>query len=134
MVKYIFLTTTVNGFFKYFFFRFFCTVMHNQNKIHRALKLISMLENESPLSIKFLANYFLISERSIYRYLNLIKELGFELKKTKSNKYYIFKELHNDYKVFLNNDEIALLKDLISKSNIISSRKQDLINKLQNHK
>ena len=48
--------------------------MHNQNKILRVLQLISLLKKEPAKSIRFLSGILESTDRTVYRYLDLIKE------------------------------------------------------------
>ncbi|HAH54274.1 MAG TPA: transcriptional regulator, partial [Flavobacterium sp.] len=55
--------------------------MLNQHKILRVLQLMTLLKKEPSKSIKFLAGMLESTERTVYRYLDLIKELGFDLER-----------------------------------------------------
>lgn len=59
----------------------------NQHKIFRCLKLIILL-SDNYYSIPYLSQLLEISQRSVYRYLNLLEAIGFELT-TLDNKYSI---------------------------------------------
>lgn len=61
--------------------------MFNQNRILRVFKLITLLKTFPAKSIKRLASTLEISERSCYRYMDLLDELGFELSKDENNKF-----------------------------------------------
>lgn len=63
--------------------------MHNQHKILRVLQLITLLKKEPAKSIRFLAGVLESTDRTVYRYLDLVKELGFELHKDHNNKFQI---------------------------------------------
>ena len=63
--------------------------MYNQNKILRVLQLISLLKKEPAKSIRFLSGILESTERTVYRYLDLVKELGFELQKDQNNNFLI---------------------------------------------
>ncbi len=52
--------------------------MLNQHKILRVLQLITLLKKKPAKSIRFMAGFVESTERTVYRYLDLIKELGFE--------------------------------------------------------
>ena len=66
--------------------------MHNQNKILRVLQLITQLKKQPAKSIRFLAGILESTDRTVYRYLDLVKELGFELHKDYNNKFQIIGE------------------------------------------
>jgi proteasome accessory factor C len=61
--------------------------MFNQNRILRVFKLITLLKTFPAKSIKRLAQSLEISERSCYRYMDLLNELGFEVNKDDNNKF-----------------------------------------------
>ena len=61
--------------------------MFNQNRILRVFKLITLLKTFPAKSIKRLASTLEISERSCYRYMDLLYELGFEVSKDENNKF-----------------------------------------------
>jgi proteasome accessory factor C len=63
--------------------------MFNQNRILRVFKLITLLKTFPAKSIKRLAVSLEISERSCYRYLDLLVELGFQVGKDQHNKYFL---------------------------------------------
>jgi predicted DNA-binding transcriptional regulator YafY len=62
----------------------------NQRKIYRVLKLIQLLEVK-PRSVNGMSRYLGISERSIYRYIQLFMKLEMQVKKNEFNKYFIEK-------------------------------------------
>ena len=59
----------------------------NQFKIMRVIKLMQFLQAK-PRPIYSMARYLGISERSVYRYLKMYEELGYQLEKI-NNKYLI---------------------------------------------
>jgi predicted DNA-binding transcriptional regulator YafY len=61
--------------------------MFNQNRILRVFKLITLLKTFPAKSIKRLATSLEISERSCYRYMDLLDELGFQVSKDENNKF-----------------------------------------------
>jgi len=61
--------------------------MFNQNRILRIFKLITLLKTFPAKSIKRISQSLEISERSCYRYLDLLDELGFAVLKDEHNKY-----------------------------------------------
>ena len=61
--------------------------MFNQNRILRIFKLITLLKTYPAKSIKRIAQSLEISERSCYRYMDLLTELGFEVIKDHQNKF-----------------------------------------------
>ncbi|MEY4693180.1 MAG: hypothetical protein RL437_460 [Actinomycetota bacterium] len=63
--------------------------MFNQNRIYRVFQLINFLRSKPSKSPKALAGLLDISERSVYRYIDLINQLGIEVKKTEVGRFYI---------------------------------------------
>ena len=63
--------------------------MFNQNRIYRVFRLINLLKSSPSKSIKRLADSMEVSERSLYRYLELLVEVGFVVEKDSSNRYYL---------------------------------------------
>lgn len=61
--------------------------MFNQNRILRVFKMITLLKTFPAKSIKRLAQSLEISERSCYRYIDLLNELGFEVIKDDHSKF-----------------------------------------------
>ncbi len=66
--------------------------MFNQHRILRVFKLITLLKTFPAKSIKRLGQSLEISERSCYRYLDLLAELGFEVDKDPNHKFYLRSE------------------------------------------
>lgn len=63
--------------------------MFNQNRIYRVFRLINLLKSSPSKSIKRLSESMEISERSLYRYMELLVEVGFVVQKDSSNRYYL---------------------------------------------
>lgn len=103
--------------------------MLNQHKILRVLQLISLLQKKPSKSIKFLANLLETTERTVYRYLDLVKELGFELHRDHNNRFYISSENEDEHIAFTK-DEALLLRELILTSGSKSKLKDTLLRKL----
>lgn len=103
--------------------------MHNQNKILRVLQLISILKREPAKSIRFLSGILESTDRTVYRYLDLVKELGFELQKDQNNKFLIIG--NDDFEtVSFSNEEAALLRDLVLTAAKDSKLKDALLQKI----
>lgn len=63
--------------------------MFNQNRILRVFKLITLLKTFPSKTIKRLSYSLEISERSCYRYMDLLTELGFEVGKDEHYKFFL---------------------------------------------
>jgi predicted DNA-binding transcriptional regulator YafY len=103
--------------------------MHNQNKILRVLQMISVLKKQPAKSIRFLAGILESTDRTVYRYLDLVKELGFELQKDQNNKFLIVSG--DDYEtVSFSKEEASLLRDLVLSAGKDSKLKDSLLQKI----
>ena len=60
----------------------------NQYRMLRVIKLIDFLKIKAR-PINAMSRYLEISERSIYRYLKMYEQLGYQVQKDKYNKYFI---------------------------------------------
>lgn len=103
--------------------------MHNQNKILRVLQLIALLKKEPAKSIRFLSGILESTDRTVYRYLDLIKELGFELQRDQHNRYSIFNEDEIESYSF-SNEEVQLLKELLLSAGKDSILKDSILKKI----
>jgi predicted DNA-binding transcriptional regulator YafY len=102
--------------------------MHNQHKILRVLQLISLLKKNPPKQISALATLLDNTERTVYRYLDLIKELGFNLQKDISKRYYI--EGEAEVEASFTNEEASLLKELILSTGKKNKLRDSLLKKV----
>lgn len=103
--------------------------MHNQNKILRVLQMISVLKKQPAKSIRFLAGILESTDRTVYRYLDLVKELGFELQKDQNNKFLIVSG--DDYEtVSFSKEEASLLRDLVLTAGKDSKLKDSVLQKI----
>jgi proteasome accessory factor C len=103
--------------------------MHNQNKILRVLQLITLLKKQPAKSIRFLAGILESTDRTVYRYLDLVKELGFEIEKDHNNKFKIIGE--DEYtSLSFSNEEVLLLRDLVLSTGKESKLKDSLLKKI----
>lgn len=66
--------------------------MFNQHKIYRVLQLITQLRNRPSKSVRFMATFLECTERTTYRYIDLLRQLGFDLQKDEHNKFFIIAE------------------------------------------
>lgn len=86
--------------------------MYNQNRILKVLQAIALLKTQPPKRVKLLAKQLETTDRTLYRYLDLIKELGFDIKKDNSNRVFIPQISNEDYTVFTK-EEALFVKNLI---------------------
>lgn len=85
--------------------------MLNQRKILRVLQFISYLEQRPAKAVNQLADMLETTERTVYRYLDLVRECGFDLHRDKSNRFFI----HNvsDSGIRFTTEEAQYLKQLV---------------------
>lgn len=103
--------------------------MLNQHKILRVLQLISLLQKEPSKSIKFLAGMLESTDRTVYRYLDLVKELGFDLQRDSHSHFFITSEAVTGT-IDFTNEEATLLRDLLLSSGSKSNLKDALLRKI----
>ena len=103
--------------------------MYNQNKILRVLQLISLLKKEPSKSIRFLSGILESTDRTVYRYLDLIKELGFELQRDQNNRFFIINDVEVEPYSF-SNEEVVLLKELLLSVGKDSKLKDSILKKI----
>ena len=63
--------------------------MFNQNRIYRLFQLINYLKATPAKSVRSIETFLNTSERTVYRYLDLLKDLGFNIEKDGNNKIFI---------------------------------------------
>ena len=62
----------------------------NQLKMYRCIKLMEMMQ-DTPRQIYTIARYLGVSDRTVYRYFDLFKQLGYTLERDSNNKYKLTK-------------------------------------------
>jgi transcriptional antiterminator len=63
----------------------------NQHKMYRVIKLINLMK-EKPRTVMAISRYLNVSERTVYRYFHLFRELEYKVKCDIYYKYYIENE------------------------------------------
>ena len=103
--------------------------MYNQHRILRVFQLIAILQKEPAKSIRHLATLLDNTERTIYRYLDLVKSLGFDLQRDAFNKYFIANNTDHLPTSFTQ-QEANLLNDLLQSSAKHSKLKDAILKKI----
>lgn len=85
--------------------------MSNQRKILRVLQFISYLEQKPPKAVQHLAELLETTDRTVYRYLDLLRECGFDLQKDKFNRFFLQTDQHAGIR--FTSEEAAFLKQLV---------------------
>jgi predicted DNA-binding transcriptional regulator YafY len=101
----------------------------NQTTLLRLLKLIALLKQKPPKSVKFIAEFIQASERSAYRYIELLKEVGFNLIVNKRNQYSIEDNQWLSPSHF-NQEELSYLKSILTTVGREHLLSQSLLDKL----
>lgn len=63
--------------------------MHNQHRMYRVFYILKQLQEEPAKSTHNIAKALKITVRSVYRYFNLLQELGYEVQKDERGKFFI---------------------------------------------
>ena len=103
--------------------------MHNQNKLLRLLQLISVLQASPAKTMKTIAKLIGSTERTVYRYLDLLKAVGFNVEKDTNHKVYIDNGVL-DIKQMFTSEELDLIQESIKVVAKKSPLKDSIIQKL----
>lgn len=87
--------------------------MYNQHKILRVLQLISILKSGPPKSVRFLAQHMDCTDRTLYRYLALLEQVGFALVRDNNKRISIVPADETGAELGFTSDENALMKQLL---------------------
>jgi predicted DNA-binding transcriptional regulator YafY len=103
--------------------------MYNQHKILRVFQLINLLKSKPAKSIRQIAKTLEVDTRTVYRYLDLIKAIGFYVEKDDFNRYFIDAEEKEDDFNFTS-EEAGLIKELLLTLGQNSPFKDSILKKL----
>jgi predicted DNA-binding transcriptional regulator YafY len=103
--------------------------MYNQNKLFRLLQLISILQTTPAKTMKSISKLIGSTERTVYRYLDLLKAVGFNVEKDSNNKIYI-DNASWDIKQMFTKEESKLIRESISIVAKSSPLKDSIVKKL----
>ena len=102
--------------------------MLNQHKILRVLQLITFLQEEPHKSVEQLATFLDTTERTIYRYLDLLRECGFDLHKDSNQRFHIEKDESDG--IHFTNEEAQFLKQLVLTTGSKSKLRDSVLSKI----
>ncbi len=102
--------------------------MHNQRKIFRVFQLISFLENRPPKTIAQLVELLESSERTVYRYLDLVKACGMDVQKDKYSRFFIPKT--DGQGIHFSTEEAQFLQQIILSSGKKNKLKDGILAKI----
>ena len=102
--------------------------MLNQRKILRVLQFISYLEQHPPKTVIQLAEMLETTERTVYRYLDLMRECGFDLQRDKYSRFFIHNETAQGIR--FSTEEAEYLKQLVLTSGKRNKLKDAVLSKI----
>jgi proteasome accessory factor C len=102
--------------------------MLNQHKILRVFQLITYLQEKPNKAVGQLATFLETTERTVYRYLDLLRECGFDLHKDANQRFYIEKEDGDG--IHFSNEEAQFLKELVLSAGKHSKLKDAVLSKI----
>ncbi len=103
--------------------------MIEQRKLLRLLKLISLLNSPRKRTVPELSEVLETSQQTIYRYLELLKEVGFDVRSDEWHQYYLASsKSHTQALLQLTHDEAQFLQSLVR--SVSSPLQQSLLNKI----
>ncbi|MBL7925197.1 MAG: WYL domain-containing protein [Bacteroidia bacterium] len=106
--------------------------MYNQHKILRVLQLISLLKTKPAKTIRHLSEVLDSTERTVYRYLDLLAEVGFQISRDGFNRVFIDQGDQVQELVFTK-EEMDLLQQLVQTVGSKSKFRDSLLKKLALH-
>ena len=101
--------------------------MFNQNRIYRLFQLIIFLRARPPKSIRSLSSFLSTSERSTYRYIDLLKGLGFSVEKDRNGRFSI---INTDIQIPFTEAEVDFLKKTLNNSLKTSKLAKSILEKI----
>lgn len=104
--------------------------MAEQRKILRIFKLISLLKGVRRRTPKDLADILEISKRTVYRYFNLLEELGFVIDIDFEGAYFIPTEEGDEYQFAFNAEESLLIRQSIKSLSASHNLSEHILKKL----
>ena len=104
--------------------------MFNQNRIYRLFQLINYLKARPAKSVRSIEAFLETSERTAYRYLDLLKDLGFQIEKDSKNKLFIAATSELEHIPFTP-QEADYLKKLILSAGKENQLAQSVLQKVQ---
>ena len=103
--------------------------MFNQNRIYRVFQLINFLRARPSKSIKNIMQFLDTSERTVYRYLDMLKDLGFKVERDNGNRVWISASGNLDVVPFTP-QEADFLEKLIKTTGKANTLSESVLNKV----
>jgi proteasome accessory factor C len=103
--------------------------MFNQNRIYRVFQLINYLKAKPAKSIRSIMQFLDTSERTVYRYLDMLKDLGFRIERDGGNRIWITD--NGDSTVPFTDQEVDYLEKLIKTTGKHSKIAESVLQKIR---
>ncbi len=107
--------------------------MSNHNKILRVFQLIGLLRTGPPRTLSSLSSTLGSTERTVYRYLDLLKELGLSLRRDRKGLYYLDGGLDEKASPTFSPEEMRYLQELVLTSGKYNKLRDAVMHKLYVH-
>ena len=104
--------------------------MFNQFRIYRVFQLVNFLRAKPSKSVTSMMQYLDTSERTVYRYMDLLKELGFTLGRDHGNRWSIISQGNTDIMPF-SPQEADYVEKLIKTSGKQNKLAQSVLSKIK---
>ncbi|RMG72646.1 MAG: WYL domain-containing protein [Bacteroidetes bacterium] len=104
-----------------------------QQKMLRIFRLIRLLNRQPGQTVLHLARLLEITPRSVYRYLDLLEELGYAVDRDMEGRFFIFSETTEDHLPRLEVEEVQQLGELLQNHLPDSEGRAALLRKLYAH-
>ncbi len=75
-------------------------IIYNQHRVYRVFQLISFLKAKPPKNIRGIVKMLDTSERTVYRYMDLLRDLGFTIEKDRVGRFWIAETGASDFMPF----------------------------------
>jgi predicted DNA-binding transcriptional regulator YafY len=69
--------------------------MYNQHRLYRVFQLIKELQSGENKSCNYLAKTMKVTVRSVYRYLELLEQVGLKVEKDKYGKFFLTNDINS---------------------------------------
>ncbi len=102
--------------------------MLNQHKILRVLKLISYLEQSPSKTVGHLAEILESTDRTVYRYFDLLRECGFDLQRDQFNRFFIQND--GEKGIRFTTEEAEFLNQLVLATGKTNKLKDSILTKI----
>lgn len=107
--------------------------MSNHNKILRVFQLIGLLRTGPPRTLSSLSSTLGSTDRTVYRYLDLLKELGLSLRKDRKGLYYLDGGTDGQTAPTFSAEEMRFLQELVLTSGKNNKLRDTVMHKLYVH-